>query len=252
MDTKIFQVAYVPASENYIDYGDVFRDENGKIHFASAHHGYIEKWEKQLTYIVDTSMRQDSIQKGDKAIMLKTDSVCYGDIIKCKSNKNVLRELGWCKIIATGVWLSTYPFHPENVKWDLPKILDVDIAYIAQRELTEVELEIDKEDIKISSTGFVRMVRTIQIPEIKPTEKVITWIALTPDNVPDKEVIALRRNENFDFYISKGKIEANDKFDTGFQCTVISENQDRTEVIDVFGANYFSLDEHLLNLPEIK
>lgn len=164
METKIFQVAYAPAKKNYIEEGDVFRDENGKIHFASAHHGHIEKWAKQLTYIVDTSMRQDSIQKGDKAIMLKTDSLFYGNIINCKSNKNVLRELGWCKIIAVGPFTSGGPFFPENIAFGLPKILEVDIAYIAQKELTEVELEIDQEDIKISSTGFVCLVKHTNTP----------------------------------------------------------------------------------------
>lgn len=209
MDTKIFQVAYVPANENYIDYGDVFRDENGKIHFASAHHGHIEKWAKQLTYIVDTSMRQDSIQKGDKAIMLNKDSVCYGDIIKCKHNKNLLREMGWCKVFAVA------PFLSEHNKWRLPKIHDVDIAYIAKNELTEVELEIDKEDIKISSTGFIRMVRTIQIPEREDNNRLLI---ATEDS--GTVMFALLNNNNFQAALKQA---LNEHYDCDVEIVFISE-----------------------------
>jgi hypothetical protein len=235
MDTKIFQVAYVPANENYIDYGDVFRDENGKIHFASAHHGHIEKWAKQLTYIVDTSMRQDSIKKGDKAIMLKEDSVCYGDIIKCKSNKNLLREMGWCKVFAVGPYTSGGPFFPKNITFGLPKIHDVDIAYIAQRELTEVELEINKEDIKISSTGFVRLVRNIQIPQPEDNNRLL--IAIEDSGTV---MFALLNNNNFQAALKQA---LNEHYDCDVEIVFISEPDEmlvrtvKAKVMDVDNNN---------------
>lgn len=180
-------------------------------------------------------MRQDSIQKGDKAIMLKKDSLFYGEIIKCKSNKNVLRELGWCKIFAVGSYTSGGPFFPENIAFGLPKIPKVDIAYIAQNELTEVELEIDKEDIKISSTGFVRLVRKIQIPKRQDQNRLLI---ATDDS--GAVMFAILNNNNFEAALEQALKE---NYDCDVEIVFISEpnkmivREVKAKVIDKSGDN---------------